>query len=161
MREGLSLLTCWGGIPKKFKIVAASAEGNYMLTAFDAALLKAGIGNVNLLRVSSILPPAAEQDQSLVFSPGALVPVAYASITSTKPGALIAAAVGIGFSADSFGVIMEFSDFCSRQEARKKIEEMLEEAFALRQMSMVKMLIESVEHKVIKTAAALAAVPMV
>ncbi len=148
-------------IPKKFKIVAASAEGNYKLTAFDAALLKAGIGNVNLLRISSILPPGAEQDQSLVLSPGALVPVAYASITGTEPGALIAAAAGIGFSADSFGVIMEFSGFCSRQEARKKIEEMLAEAFALRQMSMVKMLIESAEHKVIKTAAALAAVLMV
>ncbi len=147
--------------PKKFKIVAASAEGNYTLTAFDAALLKAGIGNVNLLRVSSILPLGAEQDQTLVLSPGALVPVAYASITCTKPGELIAAAVGIGFSADSFGVIMEFSGFCSRQEAGKKIEEMLKEAFAMRQMSLVKTLIESVEHKVIKTAAALAAVPMV
>lgn len=146
--------------PKKFKIVAASAEGNYALTAFDATLLKAGIGNVNLLRVSSILPPAAEQDQSLLLPSGALVPVAYASITSTEPGELIAAAVGIGFSADSFGVIMEFSGFCSRQEARKKTEEMLEEAFALRQMSLVKTLIESVEHKVIKTAAALAAVAM-
>ena len=42
--------------PKKFKIVAAAAEGHNNLTAFDNALLAAGIGNVNLVRISSILP---------------------------------------------------------------------------------------------------------
>ena len=51
--------------PKKFKIVAAAAEGTHKLTAFDNALLDAGIGNVNLVRISSILPPSAQQDQGL------------------------------------------------------------------------------------------------
>lgn len=45
--------------PKKFTLVAGSAEGPSRLNAFDNALLAAGIGNVNLLRVSSILPPGA------------------------------------------------------------------------------------------------------
>ena len=43
--------------PERFIIVSAAAEAGYALTAFDAALLKAGIGNVNLVKISSILPP--------------------------------------------------------------------------------------------------------
>src|SRR5690554_8168765 len=102
--------------PKKFKIVAAAAEGHNNLTAFDNALLAAGIGNVNLVRISSILPPSAEQDQELVLPPGSLVPTAYGSIVCDEPGMRIAAAVGIGFSADTFGVIMEYSGTCSKGE---------------------------------------------
>ena len=44
-------------IPTKFSLVVGHGEGDKKLTAFDAALLDAGIGNMNLLRVSSVLPP--------------------------------------------------------------------------------------------------------
>ncbi len=146
--------------PKKFKLVAGSGEGSYSLTAFDAALLNAGIGNVNLLRVSSILPPAAIQDQDLVIPPGSLVPTAYASITSAEVGTQIAAAVGVGLSGDSFGVIMEFSGCCSRQEAENRVARMIEEAFAIRSLTLFGMLVKGVEHRVVKIGAAFAAVPM-
>ena len=36
---------------------AGHAEGGTTLNAFDNALLAAGIGNINLIKVSSILPP--------------------------------------------------------------------------------------------------------
>ena len=36
---------------------AGNAEGGTSLNAFDNALLAAGIGNINLVRISSILPP--------------------------------------------------------------------------------------------------------
>jgi arginine decarboxylase len=39
---------------------AGIAEGSTPLNAFDNALLAAGIGNVNLIKVSSILPPGIE-----------------------------------------------------------------------------------------------------
>lgn len=146
--------------PKKFKIVAAAAEGSLKLTAFDNALLKAGIGNVNLVRISSILPPTAEQDQDLVLPPGSLVPTAYGSIVCDEPGTRIAAAVGIGFSADTFGVIMEYSGVCSREEAEQKIRAMLVDAFANRGMPLVKTEIRAVEHTVEKTGCAFAAVAL-
>lgn len=94
--------------PKSYTLVAAAAEGEKELTAFDRALLLAGIGNVNLVRVSSILPPGAEYREKLNIPPGSLVPIAYGSLSSTEPGALIAAAVavGVGPDAGSFGVIM-------------------------------------------------------
>lgn len=147
-------------VPKKFFITAAAAEGESKLNAFDNALLKAGIGNVNLIRVSSILPPGAEFDPELVIPPGSLVPTAYGYIISDKPGEIIAAAVGIGFSNDTFGVIMEFSGRCSRQEAEAEIKKMIREAFATRNMPLADMKIAAVEHRVEKIACAFAAVPL-
>jgi len=146
--------------PKKFKIVAAAAEGSHKLTAFDNALLGAGIGNVNLVRISSILPPSAQQDQALELPPGSLVPTAYGSIVCDQPGTKIAAAVGVGFSADTFGVIMEFSGMCSKQEAEAKITGMLKDAFENRGIPLVKTEIRAVEHTVDSIGCAFAAVAL-
>lgn len=147
-------------VPKKFFITAASAEGKSKLNAFDNALLKARIGNVNLLRVSSILPPGAKQDQELTIPPGSLVPTAFGSIVSDVPGELIAAAVGIGFSEDTFGVIMEFSGKCTKEEAAANIDAMVREAFETRGMPLKDVQIASTEVRVEKVACAFAAVPL-
>ncbi|MBE3587762.1 MAG: arginine decarboxylase, pyruvoyl-dependent [Thermoanaerobacteraceae bacterium] len=146
--------------PQKFFLTAASAEGHSKLTAFDNALLAGRIGNINLIRVSSILPPGAQYDPDLVIPPGSLVPTAYGYVISDVPGELIAAAVGIGFSAETFGVIMEFAGRCSRQEAEGRIEAMLREAFDSRGMKLVEMKIAGTEHRVEKIGCALAAVPL-
>ncbi|MFZ5633453.1 MAG: pyruvoyl-dependent arginine decarboxylase [Bacillota bacterium] len=146
--------------PKKFFLTAASAEGQTPLTAFDNALLAGRIGNINLIRVSSILPPGAELCNDLVIPPGSLVPTAYGYIISEEPGQLIAAAVGVGFSENDFGVIMEHSCVGSREEAQDEIEKMLKEAFKSRGMELKKMKIAATGHRVQKVGCALAAVPM-
>ncbi len=147
--------------PEKFVIVAAAAEADHALTAFDAALLKAGIANVNLVRISSILPPECRKEENgIAFPPGAFVPTAYGAISSEKEGALLAAAVGIGFSRDSIGVIMEHAGHCSEQESREKVKEMIEEAFANRGLELYNIEIKGVEHRVKKAGAALAAVAL-
>jgi len=147
--------------PEHFIIVAAGAEGDHALTAFDNCLLKAGIGNVNLVRLSSILPPGCkEAEKGISFPPGAFVPTAYGSINSEKKGELIAAAVGIGFSEDSFGVIMEHAGYCSAESARAKVEEMIKEAFANRGQALKDVKIKSVEHRVEKAGAVVAAVAL-
>ncbi|MCX5779460.1 MAG: pyruvoyl-dependent arginine decarboxylase, partial [Firmicutes bacterium] len=91
-------------LPKKYFVTAASAEGETALTAFDGALLKARVGNTNLLRVSSILPPECQYAPDLVIPPGSLLPIAYGYITSSEQGEMIAAAVGVGVKHGSFGV---------------------------------------------------------
>jgi len=146
--------------PKKFFLTAASAEGNSPLTAFDKALLSGRIGNINLIRVSSILPPGAKLCNDLVIPPGSLVPTAYGYIISEEPGQLIAAAVGVGFSKDDFGVIMEHSCVGSREQAHEEIEKMIREAFVNRGMELKEMEIAATEHRVQKVGCALAAVPM-
>lgn len=140
---------------------AAAAEAEHSLTAFDAALLKIGIGDCNLIRVTSILPPGCkEAPQGFRFPDGALVPTVYGVATSSTPGELVAAAVGIGFSEDSFGVLMEHSGTLSAEEARSKIEEMIKEAFEIRNMELKGMKISSIEHRVKKAGAAVAAVAL-
>ncbi|MCL2337255.1 MAG: arginine decarboxylase, pyruvoyl-dependent [Firmicutes bacterium] len=146
--------------PKKFFLTAAAAEGHSELTAFDNALLAGRIGNINLIRVSSILPPGVEYDPDLQIPPGSLVPTAYGYICSDVPGELLSAAVGVGLSADTFGVIMEFAGYCGKAEATAKIEAMLREAFASRGMELKEIKTAAVEHRVEKVGCALAAVPL-
>lgn len=147
--------------PKKFFVTAAAAEGRSKLNAFDNALLKARIGNVNLMRVSSILPPGCEDTPDLVLPPGSLVPTAYGYIMSDRPGTVISACVGVGINSnDTFGVIMEFSGECSKEEAERAINAMVREAFETRGLELQEIKIASAEHKVEKVGCALAAVPL-
>ena len=113
---------------------AGHAEGGTTLNAFDNALLAAGIGNINLVKISSILPPEVPVLDLPKIKPGAIVPTAYAAVTSETPGEIIAAAVGYAVPDDPAknGVIMEFHGVASRAEAERQIDAMLEEAFRVR-----------------------------
>lgn len=146
--------------PKKFKIIAGSAEGKSILNSFDNALLAAGIGNVNLLRVSSILPPESEYSPDLILPPGSLVPTAYGYVISEKQGEKIAACVGIGFSKDTFGVIMEYAGRGTKEEVEAKIRGMLKDAFETRGLPLVDIKLASTEHVVQGIGCAFAAVPL-
>lgn len=146
--------------PTRYFITAASAEGATALNAFDNALLAARIGNVNLVRLSSILPPGAVYESDLELPPGALVPIAYGSIVSDTPGELIAAAVGVIVSPGDIGVIMEFGGKCNRDEAHAAVNRMLDEAFARRGLSAKDKRIAAVEHRVERVGCCLAAVPL-
>lgn len=149
-------------VPELYTIVAAAADGEKKLTAFDQALLKAGIGNVNLITVSSILPPGAEFVEKLEFPPGSLLPIAYGSITSTEQGSLIAAAVAVGIGRDNgeYGVIMEFSGYCTRQEAEKEVKQMVTEAFQYRGRELREIKVASVQHRVVRCGSAFAGIPL-
>ncbi|WP_041313580.1 pyruvoyl-dependent arginine decarboxylase [Heliomicrobium modesticaldum] len=147
-------------VPKKFFITAAAAEGKSKLTAFDNALLKAGIGNVNLVRVSSILPPECEYAPDMKIPYGALVPTAYGSIVSDIPGETIAAAIAVGVSPDSFGVIMELTGKFTKEEAEARITRMVQEAFEVRGMELKEIKVQAVDHTVETIGCAFAAAPL-
>lgn len=147
--------------PKKFKVVAGAAEGKSKLTAFDNALLKAGVGNVNLVKVSSILPPDCDFDPDFKLPLGALTPIAYGSIVSDVPGEIISAAVAVGVPAeDTMGVIMEFSGKCSKEEAEVTIKKMVEEAFEVRKLPLKEIKVCVVDHEVKQIGCAFAAAPL-
>ncbi|MDD4171083.1 MAG: arginine decarboxylase, pyruvoyl-dependent [Syntrophomonas sp.] len=147
-------------LPQKYFVTAASSEGETSLTAFDGALLKARVGNTNLLRVSSILPPGCQFEPDLEIPPGSLLPIAYGSITSSDHGDIISAAVGVGIKQGSFGVIMEFSGKCSKKEAEAKVTMMVEEAFRIRGFELDEVKVASTEHVVENIGCAFAAVPL-
>lgn len=144
--------------PRKYTLVAAGAEGPTHLNAFDNALLGAGIGNLNLLRVSSILPAGATRQEAIDIEPGSLVPTAYGAIQSHTPGELISAAIGVGVAGDGgSGVIMEFSGRCSKDEAEAAVRAMVEEAFKTRGRPVEKIEVMAAEHRVVQNGCAFAA----
>ncbi len=141
---------------------AGHAEGGTPLNAFDNALLAAGIGNINLLKVSSILPPEIPVVDLPKIKPGALVPTAYAAMTSDVPGERLAAAVGYAVPDDPAknGVIMEFHGHGTRAEAERAIQAMLEEAFRVRGEPIREMKVVAIEHTVERIGCALAALTL-
>jgi arginine decarboxylase len=141
---------------------AGHAEGGTTLNAFDNALLAAGIGNINLIKVSSILPPDVPVIDLPKIKPGALVPPAYAAMTSETAGETVAAAVGYAVPDDPAknGVIMEFHGVASRAEAERQIHLMLEEAFRVRGEVIRERAVFAVEHTVERVGCALAAITL-
>jgi arginine decarboxylase len=141
---------------------AGTAEGSTPLNAFDNALMAAGIGNINLIKVSSILPPGVDLVPLPRIKLGACIPTAYAAMTSEVPGEVIAAAVGWARPADprKNGVIMEFHDKATREEAERMIAQMLDEAFRVRGERIRDMKVFAVEHRVERTGCALAAITL-
>jgi arginine decarboxylase len=141
---------------------AGHAEGGSGLNAFDNALLMAGIGNINLIKVSSIVPPEVAIVELPKLRPGALIPTAYAAIVSETPGETIAAAVGYALPDDPArnGVIMEFHGAGTRAEAERAIDAMLAEAFRVRGEAIREQRIVSAEHRVERIGCALAAMTL-
>ncbi|HSE91721.1 MAG TPA: arginine decarboxylase, pyruvoyl-dependent [Methylomirabilota bacterium] len=150
---------------KRITMAAATvghAEGGTPLNAFDNALLAAGIGNINLVKVSSILPPEVPVVDLPKIKPGALIPTAYAAAIGDVPGERLAAAVGYAVPDDPAknGVIMEFHGHGTRAEAEQAIQAMLEEAFRVRGEPIREMKVVAVEHTVARIGCALAAITL-
>jgi arginine decarboxylase len=146
----------------KVAATAGCAEGGTALNAFDNALLAAGIGNVNLVKISSIVPPDVDIVTLPQIKPGAIVPTAYAAMTSETPHETIAAAVGYALPVDrtKAGVIMEYHERSDRVTAERTVRAMLEEAFTVRGEEIRELKVVAVEHRVAKVGCALAAVAL-
>src|SRR5438309_1543062 len=68
----------FGQAPNAVWASAGAAEGDTELNAFDNALLAARVGNLNLIRVSSVLPQdATVLEEPIQITPGSLVPTVY------------------------------------------------------------------------------------
>ncbi len=145
-------------IPNTVWAAAGAAEGDTELNAFDNALLAAQIGNLNLIRVSSVLPQDATSSTRPLahhaWRAGAdrvLVPL------SSAPGETVAAAVGIGVAEGSHGMIYE-SHGGSRRRAEDDVRKMLEASFARRGLRLKDVSVRSIEHRVERIGCAVAAV---
>lgn len=151
-------------VPNVFNLVAGVGEGGTPLMAFDAALRSAGVADVNLLRVSSILPPGARRDEELSSSllPGILLPTAYGTIGSSVQGEEIAAAVAVGIGdAGLPGVIVEYTLRGSREDAEQTAHSMILEAFQERGRSRPQQIfVKGVSHRVEKIGAVFAGVTL-
>lgn len=138
--------------PNVFALVKGASEGRTRLNAFDNSLLNAGVGDTNLMRMSSILPPGANQKNidDLDLPKGGLIPLAYATIDSTTPGRYISSAIAVGIPEDETepGVIMEFEDHSKLDNVENIVRQMVVDAFDYRNRKLREIKSIGIEHRV-------------
>jgi arginine decarboxylase len=141
-------------------MVSGASEGFSSLNAFDGALLRAGIGDTNLVKMSSIVPPRCQLISPVPLPPGSLVPTAYASITSDVPGETIASAVAVALPKEPqyAGLIMEYSARGSKAEIEETVRRMATEGMKLREREIKELKSIAIELKIQKVGATFAAV---
>ncbi|WP_409199723.1 pyruvoyl-dependent arginine decarboxylase [Methanobrevibacter sp. DSM 116169] len=104
----------------KIAIVSGKDEGPSKLNAFDNALLKAGVGDVNLIKVSSML----EKDTEIVDLPnlkaGSMINCVLSTISSNNPGEKITSSIAIALG-ENLGCVVENSGI--NKDTDKVIEE--------------------------------------
>ncbi|MGD2250709.1 MAG: arginine decarboxylase, pyruvoyl-dependent [Candidatus Methanofastidiosia archaeon] len=137
-------------IPKKVSLVSGDAEGSTELNAFDNALTQAGIGDLNLVKVTSIIPPGAHLVELPRIAPGTLMPVVYTFLGSSEPGCVISCALGAGFPEDreSIGFIAEVNMVASAQKAESTVKKMVKEGMGKRGIPIRNIVCVSAEHTV-------------
>lgn len=136
--------------PNIFCLVKGAGEGRMLLNAFDNALLAAGVGDTNLVRMSSIIPPGASERTRLSLPRGGLIPVAYAHADSDKQGELISAAVAVALPEDSreAGIIMEYDAKEPLSVVEEKVRQMAEDAFVYRNRKIREIKTTGIDHTV-------------
>ena len=156
-------ISIFSRVPDLYWPCKGNAEGFTELNAFDGALLAAGIGDTNLVKMSSIVPPSCKRVDPVKLPYGALVPVAYAGQTSSTPGQWCAAAVACAVPHDptSAGLIMEFhaTDWRAK-DAEEHVREMAKQGFLHRNREIKELISISAEHQVVKNGAAFAAITL-
>ncbi len=90
----------------KISIVSGKDEGPTKLNAFDNALADAGIGDVNLIKVSSMLSGNTQITELKPLKPGTMVNCVLSTITSDNPGDNIIAAIAVAIG-DELGCVVE------------------------------------------------------
>jgi len=146
--------------PTHYFMVSGASEGFTSLNAFDGALLRAGIGDTNLVKMSSIVPPRCQLISPVALPAGSLVPTAYASITSDVPGQIISSAVAVALpeKPDYPGLIMEYSARGPKAEIEETVRQMAIEGMKIRGRVIKDLNSIAVEHRVRKVGTTLAAV---
>ena len=136
--------------PSHYFLCSGSSEGYTELNAFDQALLDAGIGDTNLVRLSSILPPGCQRVEPFGPPGGALVPVAYSAMRSSTPGEVISAAVAIAVADDPSlpGLIMEYHGAESLDDAVEQVREMARRGMEHRDRGIDEVLSAGAQHTV-------------
>lgn len=105
----------------KIAIVSGKDEGPTKLNAFDNALTDAGIGDVNLIKVSSMLAGNAEIVDLPTLKPGSMVNCVLSEITSDVPGEEITAVVALAIG-EELGCVVETTG------RNQKLEDLIDEA---------------------------------
>lgn len=127
-------------VPRNIYLVQGSGQGRYPLTAFDHALLAAGIGDLNHLKVSSIVPGNCTVHKDTLptppITPGTLVPTVYSEARGER-GQTISCCIACATCTDptESGVIFEVSGLFSHETVVSIASDMVQIAMLKRSKS--------------------------
>lgn len=142
----------------KVSITSGKAEGPTKLNAFDNALLDAGIGDVNLIKVSSIIPTGTEIVELPQFSAGKMVNTVLSHVSSSREGDQLCAVIAVAIS-DELGCVVEHGGINQDPEKVKgEALDMVNSMMRIRGLEIKDIIIKCQEHRVKNQGAAIAAV---
>ncbi len=146
--------------PSHYFLCTGRSEGYSVLNAFDQALFAAGVGDTNLVKMSSILPPGCRRVEPFGLPGGALVPTAYARMDSSNPGEIISAAVAIAIAEkpELPGLIMEHHGAAPLEAVIAEVREMARQGMRFRNRAVSEVVTAGTEHRVERHGAAFAGV---
>lgn len=141
----------------KIAIVSGKDEGPTKLNAFDNALSKAGIGDVNLIKVSSMLAGNAEITDLPKLKAGSMVNCVLSEITSDIPGEEITAVVAVAIG-EELGCVVETAGKNNPDELIGQAKEMVEYMMDRRGVEIRELIVESSTTTVENIASAISSV---
>ncbi len=130
----------------KIAVTSGKSEGPTKLNSFDNALLDAGIGDVNLIKVSSIIPINSKFVKLPPLEPGRMTNCVLAHAYSNNRDDLITAVIVAAIS-DDFGCVIEHSGINEDpKELQKQAIFMVEEMMKIRNMKIEEIILETKSH---------------
>ena len=138
----------------RIAIVSGSSEGPTELNAFDNALYEAEIGDVNLIKVSSMLEANTKVEKLPKLKAGSMVNCVLSSLTSDNEGDELIACVAVAIG-EELGCVVEANG------TNQNPEDIKNEAIEMVKYMMDKrnvMIVEEAHHTVKEIGSAIAAV---
>lgn len=127
----------------RIAIVSGKNEGPTKLNAFDNALTDAGIGDVNLIKVSSMLAGNADVQKLPKLKAGAMVNCVLSEITSDNPGDEISAIIAVAIG-EELGCVVETTGINKpKDELINKAEMMVNYMMEKRGVEIKELIVES------------------
>jgi arginine decarboxylase len=124
-------------IPSKFFITSSCAISEISgLNAFDRALIEAGIGEQNLISVSSVIPIGAEHIDRCSMPMGAITHCVLAQMRGTE-GEMISAGIAYAFRKDGKGgYVAEGHLHGSKESLKEDLQWKMEEMARIRNIEL-------------------------
>jgi arginine decarboxylase len=142
----------------KIAIVSGASEGPTELNAFDNALYEAGIGDVNLIKVSSMLEADTKVEKLPKLKAGSMVNCVLSSLTSNKKGDELIACVAVAIG-DELGCVVEANGINKNTEdIKNEAVNMVKYMMEKRNVKIKELIVEEAHHTVEEIGSAIAAV---
>ena len=142
----------------RIAIVSGSSEGPTELNAFDNALYEAEIGDVNLIKVSSMLEANTKVEKLPKLKAGAMVNCVLSSLTSDNEDDELIACIAVAIG-EELGCVVEANGTNQNPEdIKNEAIEMVKYMMDKRNVKIKELIVEEAHHTVKGIGSAIAAV---